>query len=68
MAKVTFDLVPAAVPALISLKQSPGKKQDGFNPAPQVRIETLSKETVEAYADQFKIDLLEKWKQLGGAD
>lgn len=57
---MNIELNPWIIPNFVTLKMPPGKKQDGFKPAPAIPIESLDVKELAAQCDRFRADVFAK--------
>lgn len=61
MVTMNIKINPFPVPAGVTLQQPPGQREDGFRPAKEIPLDSLSRETVEQLCDEFKVSALQRW-------
>jgi hypothetical protein len=55
MATIQLELQPFKVPTGAIVKQKPGRRQDGFQPAQELPLSELPIETLEALCEEFTL-------------
>lgn len=59
MADLSVKIVPFPVPTGVSIRQAPGRRQDGFRPLPQVNLTDLSPEVLDQLCEEFRASVFE---------
>lgn len=59
MASISVELSPFPVPTGVTMIQKPGLRQDGFRPAPQLKLSDLSPATLDAMCEEFRTAVFE---------
>jgi hypothetical protein len=54
MATISVELVPFPVPTGASLRQAPGRRQDGFKPAEVIPLTQLSPIVLDTLCEEFR--------------
>lgn len=57
---MNIELNPWIIPNFATLKMPPGRKQDGFNPAPSLPIESLDANDLSVQCTRFRADVFAK--------
>jgi hypothetical protein len=65
MADVRVPLIPWLTPNFASVKLPPGKREDGYAPAPTFALAELEPETLAKMCDDFRAEV---FKKAGKAD
>lgn len=58
--KIEIEIIPFSVPESVTLKESPGPREDGFKPSAKIKLSTLSEETLEKLCDDFREKVFKK--------
>lgn len=53
MASINLELIPFAVPHMVTVKMPPGKREDGIQAAPTIALSQLSDEALTALIEEF---------------
>ena len=54
MASVQLELLPFPVPTGVIVKVKPGRREDGFRPAPELKLTELSPVDLDAMCEEFR--------------
>jgi hypothetical protein len=59
MAVVQLELNPFPVPTGVTVRMKPGLRQDGFRPAPELKLTELSPVVLDAMCEEFRAAVFE---------
>ena len=58
--KITLDLLPFRTPKYVLVKQSPGKKEDGFKEGPKFHLSELDSLVLNRLCNDFRNEVFKK--------
>lgn len=59
MASIQIELNPFLVPTGATVKRKPGRREDGFRPAEEIKLADLPYEVLDAMCNEFRTGVME---------